>query len=87
MPDQGWSQRETLGSSRGKMKAQRRILSSKDLTDFVKGVQPERSQPGWAVAGEQLGTGVDNLIPMRTGAVCGTAKGRRVDSAEALFFS
>lgn len=54
---------------------------------FVKGVQPERSQPGWAVAGEQLGTGVDNLIPMRTGAVCGTAKGRRVDSAEALFFS
>lgn len=54
---------------------------------FMRGVQPERSQPGWAVAGEQLGTGVDNLIPMRTGAVCGTAKGRRVDSAEALFFS
>lgn len=57
------------------------------LMVFVRGVQPEGSQPGWAVAGEQLGTGVDNLIPMRTGAVCGTAKGRRVDSAEALFFS
>lgn len=59
------------------------------LMIFVKGVQPERSQHrlGSMWPGEQLGTGVDNLIPMRTGAVCGTAKGRRVDSAEALFFS